>query len=167
MLWLQRFRVYQPKRKNRQKGWVYGLARELEALDGVGVGIWSWDSVGSLRERSAANFGSRLLSFWFWCDRSVEFLRIRTQPQKFWCSFHRQKNTLKLGALYHIYTGLKAHVDLGDQTAEFIPFEVTRTAILTVFYLFLGINIRILISVINTRFQPDAPVWCIIESIVR
>ena len=31
---------------------------------------------------------------------------------------------------------LKAHVDLGDQTAEFIPFEVIRTATLTYFYLF-------------------------------
>jgi hypothetical protein len=31
---------------------------------------------------------------------------------------------------------LKARVDLGDQTAEFIPFEVIRTAILTYFYLF-------------------------------
>jgi len=28
---------------------------------------------------------------------------------------------------------LKARVDLGDQTAEFIPFEVIRTAILTYF----------------------------------
>ena len=52
---------------------------------------------------------------------------------------------------------LKACVDLGDQTAEFVLFEVIRTAILTYFYLFLGINLRILISVINTRFQPDAP----------
>jgi len=34
---------------------------------------------------------------------------------------------------------LKARVDLGDQTAEFIPFEVMRTAILTYFYLSLGI----------------------------
>jgi hypothetical protein len=55
---------------------------------------------------------------------------------------------------------LKARVDLGDQTVEFIPFEVIRTAISTYFYLFLGINLRILISVINTRFQPDAPGWC-------
>ena len=31
---------------------------------------------------------------------------------------------------------LKARVDLNDQTAEFIPFEVIRTAILTYFYLF-------------------------------
>jgi hypothetical protein len=28
---------------------------------------------------------------------------------------------------------LKARVDLGDQTAEFIPFEVIRTAIFNVF----------------------------------
>ena len=47
---------------------------------------------------------------------------------------------------------LKARVDLGDQTAEFIPFEVIRTAIL-------GINLRILISVINTRFLSDALGW--------
>ena len=33
----------------------------------------------------------------------------------------------------------KARVDLGDQTTEFIPFEVLRTAILTYFYLFYGI----------------------------
>jgi hypothetical protein len=52
---------------------------------------------------------------------------------------------------------LKARVDLGDQTVEFIPFEVIRTAISTYFYLFLGINLRISISVINMRFQPDAP----------
>ena len=45
---------------------------------------------------------------------------------------------------------LKARVDLSDQTAEFIPFEVIGTAILTYFCLFLGIYIRILISVINT-----------------
>jgi hypothetical protein len=32
---------------------------------------------------------------------------------------------------------LKARVDLSDQTAEFIPFEVIRTAILTYFHLFL------------------------------
>jgi len=50
---------------------------------------------------------------------------------------------------------LKTRVDLGDQTAEFIPFEVIRTAIFTYFYLFLDINLRILISVIKTRFQPD------------
>jgi hypothetical protein len=55
---------------------------------------------------------------------------------------------------------LKACVDLGDRTAEFIPFEVIRTAISTYFYLFLGINLRILISVINTRFQLDTPGWC-------
>ena len=48
---------------------------------------------------------------------------------------------------------LKARVDLGDQTAEFMPFEVIRTAILTYFYLLLGTNVRILVSVINTRFQ--------------
>ena len=51
---------------------------------------------------------------------------------------------------------MKARVDLGDQTAEFIPFEVIRTAILTYFYLLLGINLRILVSVINTPFQMDA-----------
>ena len=51
-------------------------------------------------------------------------------------------------------------VDLGDQTAEFIPFEVISTAILTYFNLLLGTNVRILVSVINTRFQPDAPGWC-------
>ena len=33
-------------------------------------------------------------------------------------------------------------------------------AILTYFYLVLGANLRILISVINTRFAPDAPGWC-------
>ena len=52
---------------------------------------------------------------------------------------------------------LKACVDLGDQTAEFIPFEVISTAILTYFYLLLDTNVRILVSVINTRFQADAP----------
>ena len=55
---------------------------------------------------------------------------------------------------------LKARVDLGDQTAEFIPFEVISTAILTYFYLLLGTNVRILVSVIDTRFQPDAPRRC-------
>ena len=55
---------------------------------------------------------------------------------------------------------LKARVDLGDQTAEFIPFEVISTAILTYFYLLLGTNVRILVSAINTHFQPDAPGWC-------
>jgi hypothetical protein len=60
---------------------------------------------------------------------------------------------------------LKARVNLGDQTAEFIPFEVISTAILTYFYPFLGTNVRILVSVINTRFQPDAPGWCNIESL--
>ena len=55
---------------------------------------------------------------------------------------------------------LKARVDLGDRTAEFVPFEVIRTAISTFFYLFLGINLHILISVINTRFPLDAPGWC-------
>jgi hypothetical protein len=55
---------------------------------------------------------------------------------------------------------LKARVDLGDQTAEFILFEVISTAILTYFYLLLGTNVRILVSAINTRFQPDAPGWC-------
>ena len=48
---------------------------------------------------------------------------------------------------------LKARVDLGDQTAEFIPFEVISTAILTYFYLLLGTNVRILVSAINTRFN--------------
>ena len=38
---------------------------------------------------------------------------------------------------------LKARVDLGDRTAEFIPFEVISTAILTYFYLLLGTNVRI------------------------
>ena len=57
---------------------------------------------------------------------------------------------------------LKARVDLGDQTAEFIPFKVISTAILTYFYLLLGINVCILVSVINTRFQPDAPRRCTI-----
>ena len=55
---------------------------------------------------------------------------------------------------------LKARVDLGDQTAEFIPFEVISTATLTYFYLLLGTNVRILVSVINTCFPPDAPGWC-------
>ena len=53
---------------------------------------------------------------------------------------------------------LKARVGLGDQTAEFILFEVIRTTISTYFYLFLGINLRILISVMNTRFQLDGVV---------
>jgi len=35
---------------------------------------------------------------------------------------------------------LKARVDIGDQTTEFIPFEAIRMAISTYFYLFLGIN---------------------------
>ena len=52
---------------------------------------------------------------------------------------------------------LEAHVDLSDQTAEFIPSEVISTAILMYFYLLLGTNVRILVSVINTRFQADAP----------
>jgi hypothetical protein len=55
---------------------------------------------------------------------------------------------------------LKARVDLGDQTAELIPFEVISTAILTYFYLLLGTNVRILVSEIDTRFRPDAPGWC-------
>ena len=55
---------------------------------------------------------------------------------------------------------LKARVDLGDQTAEFIPFEVISTAILMYFYLLSGTNARISVSAINTRFQPDAPGWC-------
>jgi len=42
---------------------------------------------------------------------------------------------------------LKARVDLGDQTAQFIPFEVISTAILTYFYLLLGTNVCILVSV--------------------
>jgi len=57
---------------------------------------------------------------------------------------------------------LKARVDLGDQTAEFILFGVISTAILTYFYRLLGTNVRISVSVINTRFQPDAPGWCTI-----
>ena len=56
---------------------------------------------------------------------------------------------------------LKARVDLGDQTAEFIPLGVISTVILTYFNLVLGTNLRILISVINTRFQLDALGWCI------
>ena len=43
---------------------------------------------------------------------------------------------------------LKARVNLGDQTAEFIPFEVISTAILTYFYLLLGTNVRILVGVL-------------------
>jgi len=58
---------------------------------------------------------------------------------------------------------LKARVDLGDQTVEFIPFEVISTAISMYFYPLLGTNVRILVSVINTRFQPDAPRRCIIQ----
>jgi hypothetical protein len=54
---------------------------------------------------------------------------------------------------------LKARVDLGDQTAEFIPFKVIRTAVLT-YFTFIGINLRISISVINTCFQRDALGWC-------
>ena len=53
---------------------------------------------------------------------------------------------------------LKAHVDLSEQPAEFMSFEVIRTTISTYFYLFLGINLRILISVMNTRFQLDGVV---------
>jgi hypothetical protein len=45
---------------------------------------------------------------------------------------------------------LKARVDLGDQTAEFIPFEVISTAILTYFHLTLGTNVRILVSALST-----------------
>jgi hypothetical protein len=48
---------------------------------------------------------------------------------------------------------LKARVDLGDQTAEFIPFEVINTATLTYFYLPLGTHVRILVSVINNAFN--------------
>ena len=59
---------------------------------------------------------------------------------------------------------LKARVDLGDQTAEFIPFEVIITAILTYFYLLLSTNVRIVVSVINTRFRPDAPRRCTLTS---
>ena len=59
---------------------------------------------------------------------------------------------------------LKARVDLDDQTVEFIPFEVICTAFLTYFYLFLGINLRILISVIYASFQPDAPGRCIVRA---
>jgi hypothetical protein len=57
---------------------------------------------------------------------------------------------------------LKARVDLGDQAVEFIPFEVISTDISTYFYPFLGRNVRILVSVINTRFQADAPRRCTI-----
>ena len=49
---------------------------------------------------------------------------------------------------------------LDDQTAEFIPFKVTSTAILTYFHLLLDTNVRILVSVINTHFPPDAPRRC-------
>ena len=48
---------------------------------------------------------------------------------------------------------LKARVDLGDQTAEFIPFGVISTAILAYFTLF-WVQIYAYFSVINTRFQP-------------
>ena len=58
---------------------------------------------------------------------------------------------------------LKARVDLGDQMAEFMPFEVISTAILTYLHLTLGTNVRTLVSVINTRFQPDTPRRCIIQ----
>jgi hypothetical protein len=58
----------------------------------------------------------------------------------------------------------KARVDLGDHTAEFIPFEVISTTIITYFYLLLGKNVRILASVINMRFQPDAPRRCMLET---
>ena len=37
--------------------------------------------------------------------------------------------------------------------AEFIPFGVISTAVLAYFYLVLGTNLRVLISVINTHFQ--------------
>lgn len=47
---------------------------------------------------------------------------------------------------------LEARVDPGDQTTEFIPFEVTSTAIFSVFYLLSGINLHVLISTISTRF---------------
>ena len=39
---------------------------------------------------------------------------------------------------------LKARVNLGDQTAEFMPFEVIRTAILTYFYLFFNLGYGLL-----------------------
>jgi hypothetical protein len=54
---------------------------------------------------------------------------------------------------------LKARVDLGGQTAEFIPFEVISTAVLTYFFK------RILVSVINTHFQPgeDMPVATVLR----
>ena len=55
---------------------------------------------------------------------------------------------------------LKACVDLGDQTAEFIPLGVNKHSHFNVFLPVLGINLCILISVINTRFQLDAPGWC-------
>ena len=61
---------------------------------------------------------------------------------------------------------MKARVDLGDQTAEFIPFEVISTTILTYFYLLSGTNVRILVSVINTRFPPDVPGWCTVSGVV-
>ena len=57
---------------------------------------------------------------------------------------------------------LKARVDLGDQTVPIYTFKVISTTILTYFKVFLGINPRSLICAINTRFQPDAPRWCII-----
>jgi hypothetical protein len=41
---------------------------------------------------------------------------------------------------------VESAVDLGDQTAEFIPFEVISTAILTYFHLLLGTNVCISVS---------------------
>jgi hypothetical protein len=58
----------------------------------------------------------------------------------------------------------KARVDLGDHTAEFIPSEATGTTISTYFCLLLGTNVRILVSAINTRFPPDAPRRCMLET---
>jgi hypothetical protein len=52
---------------------------------------------------------------------------------------------------------LKARVDRTDQTVQFYTFKVTITTISMDFNVFLGINPR---SLINTRFQPDAPRWC-------
>ena len=67
--------------------------------------------------------------------------------------FDRQDQDVKRRCTLSWHIRLKAHVDLGDQTAEFIPFGVISTAVLAYFYLVLGTNLRIF-SVINTRFQP-------------
>ena len=64
---------------------------------------------------------------------------------------------------FHIYTvSVESACRSWRSTAEFMPFEVISTAILTYFYLLLGTNVRILVGVINARFQPDAPSRCII-----